>query len=63
MSKNSKKKIVRCNGSGVWFGEVASKYGDTAVLKNAISRQLKGSMAGRLYPHLNRKEVMRNEYI
>ena len=36
MSKKCTKKIVRCNGSGVWFGEVVSKDGDTAGLKNAI---------------------------
>ena len=32
----SKMKIVRCKGSGVWAGEVKSKDGDTAVLKDAI---------------------------
>ena len=36
VKKASKMKIVRCNGSGVWAGEVASQDGDTAVLKNAI---------------------------
>ena len=32
----SKMKIVRCDGSGVWAGEIVSKDGDTAILKNAI---------------------------
>ena len=36
MSKKSKSKIVRSNGSGVWFGEIKSEEGDTVVLKNAI---------------------------
>ena len=32
----SEMKIVRCNGSGVWAGEIETKTGDTAILKNAI---------------------------
>lgn len=29
------RKIVRANGAGVFFGEVAEKNGDTVIMKNA----------------------------
>jgi len=32
----SKVRMVRSNGSGVWFGEIVSRDGDSVVMKEAI---------------------------